>query len=348
MKVWLLRVGTVLALAFLALTFVNASWLADSPRGHLRQIAHRSIAPYYDPAGGKPGDCVATRIEQPSHDYIEDTLASLRAASGLAASLIEVDVVPTADGQIVAFPDEALDCRTDSAGPVRAKTLAELQALDVGYGYTADGGKSFPLRGKGAGMMPSLEQVLRALPDNGILFHFTAGEPGDADRLARALKAAGRDVAKHRDAFHGTPAQVERIHAQFPKAWAWSDESAGKCSDDYTRYGWTGIMPASCTNGTLLVALDGQWKVWGWPDRAIARMEEVGGRIIVTGSQEPAMSGIGLPEQLADVPATFNGYLWVDDLWNIGPALHPASDRRGPRASDLAEKALAARRAKLQ
>jgi len=29
--------------------------------------------------------------------------------------------------------------------------------LDIGYGDTADGGKSWPFRGKGVGMMPSLE-----------------------------------------------------------------------------------------------------------------------------------------------------------------------------------------------
>lgn len=32
------------------------------------------------------------------------------------------------------FRDPALDCRTDGTGPVRDKTLAELQRLDMGYG----------------------------------------------------------------------------------------------------------------------------------------------------------------------------------------------------------------------
>jgi hypothetical protein len=33
------------------------------------------------------------------------------------------------------------------------------------------------------------------------------------------------------------------------------------------------------------------------------------------------VTGIEQPEQLGDVPRDFRGYLWVEDIWNVGPAL---------------------------
>lgn len=346
MKVWLSRIAAVLSVAFLVLTFTNASWLADTPRGSARQVAHRAIAPYYDSAAVTGDDCVATRIEAPIHPYIEDTVASVMQARRMAAGMVEVDVSPTADGHIVAFPDATLDCRTDGKGPVRGKTLAELQQLDAGYGYSADGGKTFPLRGQNIGAIPPIEAIVNALPQSPILFHFVSGEPSDADLLLKALKAAGRDAATRNDGFHGTPAQVERIKAQLPKNWAWSDEGAADCSGSYALYGWTGIMPASCEGGTMIIPIDRQWEFWGFPNRLIARMAKAGGRIVVAGPHGVNLAGLSLPEQIGDVPSSFNGYLWVDDMWNIGPALHSSIDRRNGHQIDLAEKALEARRAK--
>lgn len=41
----------------------------------------------------------------------------------------------------------------------RDYTTSELQALDIGYGYTANEGKSFPIRSKGENLMPTLDEV---------------------------------------------------------------------------------------------------------------------------------------------------------------------------------------------
>jgi hypothetical protein len=74
----------------------------------------------------------------------------------------EIAVHPTADGHFVVFHDWTLECRTDGYGVTRQHTLTELKALDAGYGYTADGGKTFPIRGKGVGLIPSLDEVFAA------------------------------------------------------------------------------------------------------------------------------------------------------------------------------------------
>lgn len=67
--------------------------------------------------------------------------------------------------------DWTLDCRSNGTGVTREHGLAELKSLDIGYGHTADGGKTFPLRGKGIGMMPTLDEVLARFPGKRFLIN---------------------------------------------------------------------------------------------------------------------------------------------------------------------------------
>ncbi|MFN5779005.1 MAG: hypothetical protein ACK44O_05955, partial [Novosphingobium sp.] len=55
--------------------------------------------------------------------------------------------------------------------------------------------------------------------------------------------------------------------------------------------------------------------------------------------------GLDLPEQVGEIPASFTGYVWVDDIWSVGPALRPAFNKRNPREQAELAKALDARRA---
>lgn len=344
-RVWLKRIALVFALALLALSFLNASWLAPTPQGRPKLIAHRGAHQLFDHRGIDDQTCTATRIEPPLHDYLENTLGGLYTANRLGADMAEIDIAPTADGKIVLFHDWTLDCRTNGKGEVRSKTLAELKALDAGYGYTADGGQTFPFRGKSIGSIPALEQALDLNPPLSLLFHLKSRDAAEADQLAAALKAAGRDVVARGDGFMGDPALVARLTAQFPKAWAWSKDSARACTEAYVKWGWLGITPEACRNGTLVIPLDRQWAFAGWPNRLIARMEAVGARVVVVGPQDgPGGTGLDLPEQLGEVPSSFNGYIWVEDIWTIGPALRPVFNKRNAREEAELVKALEARR----
>jgi glycerophosphoryl diester phosphodiesterase len=346
MKYWLSVAAWGFALLLLVLTFVNASWIASPPPGSLRLVAHRGVSQLFDHRGVGNDSCTATRIEQPVHDYLENTPRSLQAASQLGADMVEVDVVPTADGRIAIFHDWTLDCRTEGKGETRSRSLADLQALDPGYGYTADGGKTFPLRGRRKDRIPSLEEALAVLPATSVLFNFKSKDPREADLLAAALKAANRDVAVRRDAFTGDPALVERIKTHFPDAWAFSKEGIKACTKAYVAYGWTGIVPAACRDGTLAVALDKQWLYWGWPNRLMQRMAGVNGRVIVMGPMDGNYgSGLTLPEQLGDIPDSFRGHVFVDDIWTVGPALRPGRDFRTDPQIEAANKGLERRRA---
>jgi glycerophosphoryl diester phosphodiesterase len=349
MKDWLRRAAFVVAALLLILTVVNASWLAPRPVGGVKLIAHRGVSQLFDHKGVERGTCTATRIEPPVHDFQENTTRSMQAAARIGADMVEIDIAPTTDGRIAVFHDWTVDCRTESQGETRSKTLTELQALDIGHGYTADGGKTFPFRGKRKDRMPSLEEALAALPNTPILFNFKSKDPHEADLLAAALEAARRPGAERRDAFYGASGPVERIGTHFPTALRFTNEGAKACTKQYIAYGWTSIVPESCRNGVIMVPLNYQWAFWGWPNRLIQRMDSVGARVIVIGPHgSDAGAGLTLPEQLGEIPASFKGYVWVDDIWTVGPALRPSRDFRSQAQIDAAEAGLKRRRARME
>ena len=304
-------------------SLINASWLAPTPVGKPKLMAHRGVYHLYDKTGVGRDDCTAIRIKPPEHDIFENTVRSMQIAVGKGADMVEVDIAPTKDGAMVLFHDWTLDCRTDGEGETRDKTLAELKALDVGYGYSADGGKTYPLRGKGIGQMPTLQEGLAALPKTPILFNFKSNDADEADELAAIIKASGRDSAKLGDGFYGAQAPVDRIRKLMPGTWAFSKDEAKACTKAYVATGWTGIVPRACKGTALFIPLNYQWTMWGWPNRLISRMESVGAKVIVFGpyDKDNANGGLTEPQQLGDIPESFNGYVWVEDISAVGPAL---------------------------
>jgi glycerophosphoryl diester phosphodiesterase len=261
--------------------------------------------------------------------------------------MIELDIAATSDGKLAVFHDWTLECRTNGTGPVRAATMAELKALDAGHGYSADGGKTFPFRGKGVGLIPELSEVLAMFPQKPLLYNFKSKDAAEADLLAATLKAAGRDPVALGDGFYGGSEEgpVARTRQLFPRAWVFSKDSAKACTSAYGVQGWLGLTPAECKDGTLMVPLNRQWAFAGWPNRLMARMAAVGARVVVVGPLDgPGGMGLDLPEQIGKIPASFTGHVWVEDIQTIGLALRPAFNRRNQyREAELA-KALEARR----
>ncbi|HEY0043262.1 MAG TPA: glycerophosphodiester phosphodiesterase family protein [Allosphingosinicella sp.] len=311
-------IGIGIAGAAVALSLLNASWIAPTPSGKLILVAHRGIAqPLSEDAG--TGPCAATRIRAPEDNlYIENTLPALNRAARLGAGAIAGDVQRTRDGHLVLFADRALDCRTNGKGPLRDKTLAELKALDVGYGYTPDNGKTYPLRGRGIGGMPTVEEALREVSSKRLIFNFLDDDAADADALLAAFSRTGLKLDT-RYGFHGAPAPLARLKTLAPQAWTFSRSAPGPCLADYTKLGWTGFVPGSCRGATVSLPLDAQWTLWGWPNRFQSRMASADARLIMFGPA--AAQGITAPEQLDAVPRDYRGYLWIEDFYTVGRAL---------------------------
>ena len=123
----------------------------------------------------------------PAHEYLENTIGSMRAGFAAGADIVEIDVHPTTDGEFAVFHDWTLDCRTDGHGVTREHSMAYLKKLDIGYGYTADGGKTFPFRGKAIGLMPTLGEVLEAFPQKRFLINVKSRDPSEGEKLAAVL-----------------------------------------------------------------------------------------------------------------------------------------------------------------
>lgn len=314
---------SLIALAVFAVTvsLINASWLAPAPAGPRYLVAHRGLAQQFPREGVGRDTCTAARIRPSEHDFIENTLRSVSNARYFGADAVEVDVHPTKDGRMVVFHDWTLDCRTDGKGPVREKTLAELKKLDVGYGYTSDGGRTFPLRGKGVGGIPTIEELLWEARGMRLFFNFKSRDPRDADALVAAFRRANVAI-DGKYAFYGQPRVTRRLKQLVPDAWTFWKDDAKECLVDYLKVGWTSYVPESCRDTTVTIPLNYQWAIWGWPNRFLARMKAANTKVILMGPYEDgSLAGIETVEQLADVPKSFRGYLWIEDFYTVGRAL---------------------------
>ncbi|WP_226668559.1 glycerophosphodiester phosphodiesterase family protein [Microbulbifer aggregans] len=304
----------------IAVYLTNASWLAENRSGKPTLISHRGIYQTFDQVNLGRDECTATRIYPPEHEYLENTLASMHAAFDAGADIVEIDVHPTTDGEFAVFHDWTLDCRTEGIGATRDHPMRYLKTLDIGYGYTHDGGKTYPFRGKGVGLMPTLEEVYRQFPDKQFLVNIKGGRPEEGKRLDNYLRK--RDLPPRGNLLvYGNEKVMEQIRVLRPNAWAFSRDSVRHCTYRYLFLGWTGYVPEACRNGAVVAPNTWQWALWGWPNRFMQRMEDAGSLVMELDFEVRGrgMHGIYTPQQLDFLPPDYRGALWIEKIEVIGP-----------------------------
>ncbi len=156
-------------------------------------LAHRGVSQTFDRAGLDNLTCTAKPIHPPTNEFLENTISSMSTVIKAGADVIELDVHPTIDGEFAVFHDWTLECRTNGTGRTRDHSMAELKALDIGFGYTADGGKTFPFKGKGVGLMPSLSEVLIAFPNQRFLINVKSNFDEEGELLATYLNGLPKE-----------------------------------------------------------------------------------------------------------------------------------------------------------
>ncbi|HEY8573286.1 glycerophosphodiester phosphodiesterase family protein [Phenylobacterium sp.] len=314
-----------LALALLALYLANASWMAR-PQGRLTILAHRGVSQTFPHDGVDDATCTATRIRTPTHGFLENTLPSMRRAFELGADVVEIDVHPTTDGEFVVFHDWTVDCRTDGKGPTRKKTLAELRALDIGYGYTADGGKTYPFRGKGHGPMPTLAEVLAAFPAGRFMINVKSNDPAEGEALARYVARTAPGTEPRLVVFGGWK-PVERVRAVNPQLRAFHKGQFKDCMVGYLATGWFGRVPDECRGTMVFVPQKQGWLLWGWPNRFLVRMQKAGAEVYIAGDAQltgrQSLHGLDDPERAKKIPRGWKGGVSTDRVELIGPVLKP-------------------------
>jgi glycerophosphoryl diester phosphodiesterase len=281
-------------------------------------LAHRGISQTFPSEGVGRDTCTATRIHTPTHEFLENTIASMKAAIAAGADVIEIDVHPTTDGEFVVFHDWSLDCRTEGKGRTRDHTMAYLRTLDAGYGYTADGGKTFPFRGKAVGAIPSLRDVLTALPTQRLLINVKSNDPDEGALLAKFLN--GLPEARQRTiAVYGGVRPVEVVRASAPNIITLTRDSMKACLYRDLIVGWMGVTSSECENRMLVIPRDYANWLWGWPHGFVDRMTRIGSAVYLVGdTNNRAANAINTTEDLARVPKDFKGGIWTDEIQRIG------------------------------
>jgi glycerophosphoryl diester phosphodiesterase len=317
--------------AFAGLAWLNNTSLFTIPvAGNTVLLAHRGLAQTYPREELDRDTCTATRINPPEHAFIENTLPSMAAAFAAGADIVELDVHPTTDGNFAVFHDWTLDCRTDGKGRTRDHTIADLKKLDVGYGYTADGGKTYPLRGKGVGLLPTLDDVLAAFPDNRFVINVKSNDLSEGEKLAAYLAKLAPEARARLMVYGGTP-PTEFVHEKLPDIAIGSKKSLQGCLLRYAALGWSGYVPAACRKGMMLVPLNVAPWLWGWPEIFMRRMRDAGVQVFVLGPYDGSFGTAGVDDsgQLAELPEGFTGGIWTNRVDRIGPALRAAASTPG-------------------
>ncbi len=205
-----------------------------------------------------------------------NTMAAFEAALELGADTLEMDLQPTADGDIVTIHDGTVDRTTDGSGHVDELTLAEVQALDAGATWQdADG--DTPFAGQGV-RHASFREVLERFPDTPLIVELkTEGGEAVIQPTIDLLTEYGRDdgtvvVASFDETYLGP------VRAQLP--------------DVPTN------MPESETYGFYIRQLVGLHPWWEPPGAVFQVPEEFDGRLVVTPRFTRAAERLGVEVQV--------------------------------------------------
>ncbi len=310
--------AVIIAAIYLGNSSWVSVWVSGPPSGEISLLAHRAVHQTYHREGLTNKTCTAERIDPPRHSFIENTIPSMRAAIEAGADMIELDIKLTNDGEIVVFHDETLDCRTDGTGKTHHQSLAYLQSLDIGYGYTPDNGKTYPFRGQFVGDMPSLGELLTTFPDTRFLVNLKHSKASEGEIYLNYLSS--HDVK--RLGFVGAERAAAPVRVAYPDMIIQTRQSVKNCLKGYALSGWSGRMPESCHNNYIPVPSNYRHFLWGWPHRFEKRLNKVGSRSMLVGPFDGhGIAGIDDIEQLDIIPENYTGIIYTNKIDVIGPAL---------------------------
>ena len=316
------RVASLL-LAVAALVWLgNSSFLVTPDAASPVLLAHRGLGQDFNREGLTAETCTAARMLPSGHEYLENTIASMRAAFDYGAHIVEFDIHPTTDGHFAVFHDWTLECRTNGTGVTREQSLGYLKTLDLGHGYTADGGRTFPFRGKAVGQMPSLDEVLDEFPDRSFLIHIKSNDRAEADLLSARLRHLPPNRLRQLTIYGGSR-PIEAIRTQLPDVRTMSGGTLQHCLLRYAAMGWFGYTPAACSHTMLYAPANIAVWLWGWPHRFVKRMAAADTMVFLQEDYRGSGFTTGLNEvaDLERVPVNYEGGIWTDRIDLIGPAI---------------------------
>jgi glycerophosphoryl diester phosphodiesterase len=277
-------------------------------------LAHRGLAQTFDVSLADWDTNTAEIIYEPEHPYLENTIPSMQAAFDLGADVVELDVKLTKDNKLAVFHDFTLEYRTDGTGNVSDYTMAELKMLDVGYGYTADKGETYPFRGLGKGLMPELNEVFETFPDKELLIHVKDGNMQTYEVLWNDYLSPMSDERLNQLTVYGDDAGIEYLREKSSSLHLLSMAMMKSALLKYELIGFTGYIPKELHNMELHLPLKYAKFLWGWPHKFVKRMESVNTRVVVVAGNGKRSEGFDTVESLNEIPKGYSGYIWTNRI----------------------------------
>jgi glycerophosphoryl diester phosphodiesterase len=83
----------------------------------------------------------------------------------------------------------------------------------------------------------------------------------------------------------------------------------------------------------IIIPVDQAYLLWGWPNRFLARMRTHRTEVMLIGRLDSLSTGqfsrLDTAEELARIPAGFEGSIWTDQISVIGPTVHTTKAANG-------------------
>jgi len=169
-------IGVVLVLVLAGVTLALTSRKAESSLYYTSKMVRPLVVAHQGGDGIYPGN----------------TLYAFQHAAEMGVDVIETDLRQTKDGVLVISHDESVQRISNGTGRIPDLTYAELQKLDAGYNWSADGGKTYPFRGKGI-TYTSLEAVFKALPEMHFNIDMKQTDPPIAENFCNLIRTYPMD-----------------------------------------------------------------------------------------------------------------------------------------------------------
>lgn len=308
------RTVLLIIISVLLLVWLNNTNVFYSKQRDYKLLAHRGLAQSYDVSKVDWDTNTAEIIDEPEHPYLENTIPSMQAAFDLGADVVELDVRLTKDKRLAVFHDFALEYRTNASGLVGDYTMAELKDLDIGYGYTADKGQTFPFRGKGLGLMPELAEVFSAFPGKELLINVKDSDVETYQVLWTDYLSSMTKDQLSLITVYGDDDGIDYLREQSPDLRLLSMRMMKKALLKYELLGFTGYIPKELHNMELHLPLKYAKFLWGWPNKFVKRMESVNTRVVIVLGDGKWSEGFDTEESLEAIPKGYKGYIWTNRI----------------------------------
>jgi glycerophosphoryl diester phosphodiesterase len=238
-------------------------------------IAHRGVSQTFPLDNVQNDTCTAKIIYPPTHYFLENTIPSIREAFKYGADIVEIDIHPTTDSQLAVFHDWTIDCRTNGRGVTHEQSLKTLKKLDIGYGYTADGGQTYPFRGRAIGLMPTFDEIVQEFPDRKFLVDQKDTFEKTIQILANSLKkypSVQRQniyIFSVEELYQLLKQEVPEVQKIFP-----TRQEAKDCISQYFTMLFSGNLSQSCSKYALAIPISYLKYVPGWPSLFLSKARQ--------------------------------------------------------------------------